>query len=222
MSYAETVCDTDPPRGRPHSLRGILGEPAWERLAPAVRQRFADPAQSVDYAGEFAIVRASRVGRVLAWACQLIGTPIVARTGLNVPAIVHVGPCDKGVNWRREYCWPDRSTCVVRSTKVIGADGVLVEELPAGLCMELGVYEEAGTLHFVSVRYYFRLPLGGLLGFPGACQIKLTLPCWLSPGTTHVEHVDHADGSFQFTMTVTHRILGEIFYQTGRFRARGE
>ena len=222
MSCTQTVCDTDLPRARPHSLRGILGEPAWERLPPAVRQRFADPARSVDYAGEFAIVRASRVGRILAWACQLIGTPIVPRTGRNVPAIVRVGPCEKGVNWTREYCWPDRSTCVVRSTKVIGPDGVLVEELPAGLCMELAVHEEAGTLHFVSLRYYFRLQLLGRLGFLDAGHVKLTLPHWLSPGTTHVEHVDHDDGSFQFTMTVTHQVLGEIYFQTGRFRARGE
>jgi hypothetical protein len=40
--------------------------------------------------------------------------------------------------------------------------------------------------------------------------------------TTHVEHVDEADGWFRFTMTVTHPFFGEMFYQTGRFRAAGE
>ena len=49
--------------------------------------------------------------------------------------------------------------------------------------------------------------------------LKIPLPLWLSPGTTHVEHADEADGWFRFTMTVRHPFFGEIFYQTGRFRA---
>ena len=47
--------------------------------------------------------------------------------------------------------------------------------------------------------------------------IELPLPRWLSPGITHVEHRDEADGWFRFTMTVTHRYFGELYYQTGRF-----
>jgi hypothetical protein len=51
---------------------------------------------------------------------------------------------------------------------------------------------------------------------------KVRLPALLSPGTTHVEHFDEAGGWFRFTMTVTHPFFGEMFYQTGRFRAAGE
>jgi len=36
--------------------------------------RFADAAPAVDYVGEFDIVRASLLGRIIAWACQVIGT----------------------------------------------------------------------------------------------------------------------------------------------------
>jgi hypothetical protein len=192
-----------------HSLRGVLGEVAWQRLPGAVRARFSGSAP-VDYVGEFEIVRASALGRMLAWACQLIGTPVVPRTGRHVPAIVRVGPGGEGVNWNREYRWPGSSPCLVRSTKVIEADGTLVEKLPAGLCMPLDVYEEGGALHFVSRGYYFELG-----------RIRLALPAWLSPGTTHVEHIDLATGWFRFTMTVSHPFLGELFYQTGRFHAAG-
>jgi hypothetical protein len=83
--------------------------------------------------------------------------------------------------------------------------------------MPLNVYEERGVLHFVSRGYYFdlgRRPNGG--------RIKIPLPALLSPGTTHVEHIDEADGWFRFTMTVTHPFFGEMFYQTGRFTAAGE
>jgi hypothetical protein len=45
------------------------------------------------------------------------------------------------------------------------------------------------------------------------------LPRWLSPGTTHVEHHDETNGWFRFTMTVSHPVFGELFYQSGRFRA---
>lgn len=199
-----------------HGLREILGKSAWARLPAAVRGRFADPAPAVDYAGEFEIVRANLLGRIIAWAGQIIGTPVVPRTGNNVPAIVHVGPSRNGVEWRREYSWPSGSPCVVRSTKVIRASGVLVEELPAGLCMSLDVYEQAGILHFASRGYYFEVPIPGTRH-----RVTLRLPKWLSPGTTHVEHVDESGGWFRFTMTVTHPFFGEMFYQTGRFHALG-
>ena len=204
-------------RTRPgHSLKEVLGNDAWTRLPEAVRVRFAEAARAVDYVGEFEVVRASLFGRIIAWACQAIGTPVVPRTGNNVAAIVHVGPAGQGVEWCREYRWPGRPPCLVRSTKVIGLDGVLVEELPARLCMSLDVYERAGILHFVSRAYYFEITLP----WRGR-HVRLVLPMWLSPGITHVEHIDEAEGWFRFTMTVTHPLLGEVFYQTGRFRASG-
>src|SRR6187431_1987589 len=77
-------------------LRHVLGEAAWLRLPPAVRVRFGDAVVAVDYAGEFEVVRASWLGRVVATVCRLIGTPVVPHTGLNIPAIVHVGPVSEG------------------------------------------------------------------------------------------------------------------------------
>jgi hypothetical protein len=219
--------------GRVHGgVRKVLGDAAWHRLPAAVRARFGEPVRKVDYIGEFEVVRANAMGRMLAWICQLIGTPVVPRTGTNVPAIVHVGPTSEGVAWNREYRWPRRDACFVRSTKVFDANGSLVEKLPACLCMPLEVYEREGSLHFVSRGYYFELSLPGtaslLTGSVKALArihsnsrraLKLWLPKWASPGTTHVEHIDEANGWFRFTMTVTHPLFGELFYQTGRFRA---
>lgn len=199
-----------------HGLERVLGEASWQRLPPAIQARFGEPAVAIDYVGEFEIVRASALGRCIAWFCKLLGTPVVPRTGVHVPAVVRVGPTERGVVWKREYQWPDRSTCLVRSTKVIGPDGILVEELPARLCMPLSVYEQSGALHFVSRGYYFDLGIRR-----NGRRITIPLPTWLSPGTTHVEHLDGAHGWFRFTMTVTHPVFGELFYQTGRFRAAG-
>src|SRR5262249_46593228 len=100
-------------------------------------------------------------------------------------------------------------------TKLIGADGMLIEKLPAGLCMPLDVYERAGALHFLSRGYYFEWRLLGRAR-------RVTLPSWLSPGVTHVEHRDEGGGWFRFTMTVMHPRLGELYFQTGRFHAAGD
>jgi hypothetical protein len=202
--------------GAEHGIKALLGDAAWQRLPAAVRERFMEPARRVDYKGTFDIVRASKLGRVLAWFCRCLGTPVVPRTGAQVPALVQVVPTDRGITWRREYRWPGSPPYVVRSTKVIAADGTLTERLPAGLCMPLDLYESAGALHFVSRGYFFEIQVPGT-----RARLKIPLFSWLSPGVTHVSQVDEPDGWFRFTLTVTHPLFGEVFHQTGRFSEVG-
>lgn len=212
----------DPEPTKHAGLRGVIGEVAWRRLPSAVRDRFEEPAKRVDYVGSFEIVRASRVGRIIAWCSKLLGTPVVAEVGENIPAIVHVGPRGEGVDWHREYRWPGGARSLVRSTKIIDRHGHLIERLPARLCMPLTLHERAGVLHFISRGYYFDLSQEWLRRRGFEHEWHVPLPRWLSPGTTDVEHIDEDDGWFRFTMQVTHPWLGEMFYQTGRFRAEGE
>jgi hypothetical protein len=197
---------------RRHGLRAVLGQEAWSRLPEAVRERFADAAGNAVYTGAFEIVRASLLGRVFAWVGALFGTPVAPRCGQHVHARVCVQPGIEGVTWLREYLWEDGSRSLVRSTKVVDEDGLLVERLPARLCMPLTTYEAGGAVHFVSRGYYFDLGLG----------LKIYLPDFFSPGVTHVEHVDLGHGWFRFTMIVTHPRFGELFFQTGRFCAAEE
>jgi hypothetical protein len=199
---------------RHRCLQNVLGDAAWMRLPRSVRARFGDPVVAAEYVGAFEVVRASWLGRLVATACRLIGSPVVPRTGTNIAAVVHVGPTSEGVAWNREYRWPNVAPCLVRSTKVIDANGTLVEKLPARLCMPLEVYESEGALHFVSRGYYFDLGKR-----PDGRSRKVTLPAFLSPGITHVEHHDEEAGWFRFTMSVRHPVFGEMFFQTGRFHA---
>jgi hypothetical protein len=198
--------------GARHGLREVLGPEAWSRLPEAVRERFADTTANACYAGAFEVVRASAFGRVIAWLGTLFGTPVAPRAESNVAARVLVRPDAHGVAWNREYLWADGSRDLVRSTKVVTDDGLLIEKLPARLCMPLDTFEDGGVLHFVSRGYYFDLGLG----------LRLWLPALLSPGVTHVEHIDLGHGWFRFTMTVTHPLLGEVYFQTGRFCAAEE
>jgi Domain of unknown function (DUF4166) len=211
--------DASPRRGRQSraggdcgDLAALVGPAGWARLPEAVRQRFREQLRPVVYRGTFEIVRASRLGRLLAHAARFLGTPVATRTGTQVCALVRVCREPAGVTWTREYRWPRGSACVVRSTKIIDPLEGLIERLPGRLAMPLDVFEHEGALHFVSRGYYFDLGRRR-----GGRRRKLWLPRWLSPGVTHVEHRDEGHGWFRFTMTVTHPRLGELFYQTGRF-----
>jgi len=195
-----------------HGLRDVLGPDAWGRLPEAVRERFADATANASYAGAFEVVHASTLGRVIGWLGMLFGTPVAPRAEINVAARVLVRPDAHGVAWNREYLWADGTRDLVRSTKVVTDDGFLIEKLPARLCMPLDTFEKGGVLHFVSRGYYFDLGFG----------IRLWLPGLLSPGVTQVEHIDLGHGWFRFTMTVTHPLLGQVFFQTGRFCAAEE
>jgi hypothetical protein len=190
----------------------VLGADAWLRLPEAVRERFADDAAGATYAGAYEIVRAHWLGRAFAWLGLLFGTPVAPRCGADVAARVLVRPNEAGVVWTRIYEWGDGTADEVRSTKVVTARGTLVEQLPGRLHMPLHVFEAGRVLHFVSRGYYFDLGLG----------LRLPLPAQLSPGVTHVEHIDLGHGWFRFTMTVTHPVFGELFFQTGRFCASEE
>jgi hypothetical protein len=195
--------------GARHGLRAVLGAEAWHRLPEAIRERFAEHAGSATYAGGFEVVRASAVGRLIAWIGTMFGTPVAPRVGSDVEAVVLVRPHGAGMAWSREYRWHDGTTHRVHSTKIVTADGELIEKLPARLCMPLAVFEEGRVLHFVSRGYYFDLGFG--------CRLRL--PHVFSPGVTHVEHIDLDHGWFRFTMTLTHPWFGELFFQTGRFCA---
>jgi hypothetical protein len=209
MTHATTLPLTPDLAGARHGLCAVLGADAWRDLPEAVRERFADDAGALDFAGSFDVVQASVVGRCFAWLGTLVGTPVAPRAGSNVEARVLVRPNDTGSEWIREYRWEDGRIDRVHSTKVVLNDGCLVEKLPARLCMPLDTYVEDAVLHFVSLGYYFELCFG----------LKLWLPRLLTPGVTHVEHIDLGHGWFRFTMTVTHPWLGETFFQTGRFCA---
>jgi len=202
------------PHGARHGLRTVVGAAAWNQLPAAVRERFTDTAETVTYAGSYEVVRASLLGKLFGWLGILFGMPVTPRGGDHVEARVRVRPEGPGVAWDREYLWPDGARHLVRSTKVVGPDAQLVERLPARLCMPLHTYVEGGVLHFVSLGYYFDLGFGGL-----GAGLKLWLPRFLTPGVTHVEHIDLDHGWFRFTMTVTHPLFGEMFFQTGRFCA---
>ncbi len=198
--------------GRESPLKAILGAD-WYRLHPAVQARFLhepEAGRPVVYQGIMEKVHASAAGWLFAQATRLIGNPLAAHRGTNVPMTVRLTPCEKGgVSWQRIYGFG--TPFVVTSAKREDAQGRLCEYVGMGFGMRLKVFAQRGALHFVSERYFWEV---------AARQIPL--PHWLSPGVTHVIHEDLGGGGFRFTISMDHRQLGRTFYQTGRFRQVSE
>ena len=200
----------------PGDIARVLGPAAWARLTADIRKRFGAAqakAERTTYAGVMATVQASWTGRLLAQACRLIGTPLAPFCGRDIRTLVSVGPDPggRGTQWMRVYHFPGRRPVTVRSSKVMDRDNRLLEVVGGGFGMRLKLYEEAQALHFLSTRYFWE----GL-------GVRIWLPHWLTPGEAHVVHADVGEGRFRFTITMTHALLGELFFQDGVFEEEGD
>ncbi|MBI1405251.1 MAG: DUF4166 domain-containing protein [Caulobacter sp.] len=194
-------------RPRPIDFETLLGRAAWTRLPAAVQARFAvhRTAATTLYRGRME-VRASLAGRLIAWLCRLIGTPLAPWTGDQVPVEVAVYLERGALVWDRTYRFAGRAPVLVSSRKMVDADGGLLEVVRGGLGMALTVTEEAGVLHFRS-RFYF-LTLG---------PVRLPIPGLMTPGAAHVVHQDLGGGRFRFSLAFEHPWLGETMFQEGVF-----
>lgn len=189
-------------------FRRLLGREAWSRLPLAVQHRFGPHVEGAHtlYAGRM-VVEASLVGRLIAQACRLIGTPLAPWTGPDVPTAVDVHLDHRGgLVWARTYSFAGRAPILVSSTKLMDADGALLEVVRGGLGMALTVSVEDGALHFRS-RYYFA----------GIGPLRLRIPDLLTPGRAHVVHRDRGGGTFVFSMDFHHPWLGRTLFQEGLF-----
>ena len=193
--------------GKPESaLKNLMGTD-WYRLHPAVQARFRDepePGAPVLYEGLMEKVHCSRAGWLFAQVTRLIGNPLAAHRGRDVPMQVLLikKPGKTGVYWQRSYGFEGRKPFVVTSAKRENAAGQLCEYVGFGFGMRLKVFARKGALHFVSERYFWQ---------------QIPLPHWLTPGRTHVTHTDLGGGTFRFTIAMDHKWLGRTFYQTGVF-----
>jgi hypothetical protein len=192
-------------------FRALIGEPAWARLADAVRARFGKRIENCRiavYAGEVVECRMNVAGRLLAGCARLIGGPLPLARDVFVPATVCVSE-DSGAGgqfWTRIYGRRRGFPQVIHSSKRFCGPTGLEEYLGAGFGIALRIEAEAGALHFVSDHYFLRI--GGL---------RLRLPRWLEPGALRVSHVDCGHGAFAFVLALRHPLFGELVRQTAMF-----
>lgn len=204
---AQAAQGAEAAQAAPLDLAALVGVEGWARLPPAVRRRFAAGHAATVYEGRMDLA-CSRVGRVYAALASLFGSPLTAARTQALPTRVRVhGDGRGGVVWERCFAARDGIAAqTVRSTKLRGAAGGLIERTDGGLAMNLDVFEDQGALVFQSRSYFF-----DLFGW------YLPVPAWLTPGTCRVEHHDLGPGRFRFTLVMDHPRWGRCFEQTGVF-----
>jgi hypothetical protein len=198
-----------------NTLKSQLGD-QWYKLHPNIQQRFGrEPVlgQATIYEGSMQIMRRSFMGWLFACLTRVIGNPLSSYQGTNVPMEVALfkKPNREGVYWQRSYFIPNKKPYVVVSSKQESKAGEMQECVGGGFGMKLNVYAEGQNLHFKSYQYFWKV-----------LKYRINVPHWLTPGQTHVIHKDLGDGRFTYTISMTHRILGETFYQHGTFRCKGD
>lgn len=212
---------SDQPAGMPpdHSpilgdlrFRALVPEAAWAQLPPAVRHRFSKrlaAGETAVYVGEVLETRMSLMGRWLAQAARVIGSPFPTECGAKLPSVVTVSEdgATSGQNWTRLYVRRSGFPQIIHSCKRFAGPTGLEEYVGRGVGMALTVHVEERSLVFRSRHYFFEV-----LG------VRLELPTWMTPGDLSVTHTELGDGRFSFTLDLSHPAFGGLIHQHAIFR----
>jgi hypothetical protein len=193
-------------------FRALVPDSAWAQLPPAVRHRFSRRLASGDtavYVGEVLETRMSLLGRWLAQAARVIGSPFPTECGAKLPSVVTVSEdgATSGQNWTRLYVRRSGFPQIIHSCKRFAGPTGLEEHVGHGVGMALTVHVEERSLVFRSHHYFF-----GVLGR------RLRLPMWMKPGDLLVKHTELGDGTFSFTLDLSHPTFGGLIHQYAIFR----
>lgn len=197
---------------RDERFQALLPPADWASLPAPVQRRFSvrlEHAQNAVYVGEVAETRVSFAGRVFAQLARLIGAPLPFESGGRVASAVMVAEDEQigGQLWTRVYARDGEFPQVIHSAKRFDGPTGIEECVRFGVGMALTIHVESRALVFRSAHYFVRL--GGR---------RLHIPDWLTPGRLEVVHREERDGRFSFTLTVRHRLFGEIIRQIAFFR----
>jgi hypothetical protein len=193
-------------------FRALVPDAAWAQLPPAVRHRFSKrfaAGEAAVYIGEVLEMRMSLLGRWLAQAARLIGSPFPTECGTKLPTVVTVSEdgATSGQNWTRLYVRRSGFPQIIHSCKRFAGPTGLEEYVGRGVGMALTAHVEKRSLVFRSHHYFFEV-----LG------IRLRLPMWMTPGDLSVTHTELGDGTFRFTLDLSHPAFGELIHQRAIFR----
>jgi hypothetical protein len=192
-------------------FRALVGERAWGELPDAVRRRFSKrlgPSEALVYQGLVTATRLSAAGRVLSFLARAIGSPLPLTDGATGPAVVIVteDAVLGGQSWLRIYARPGRFPQAIHSAKRFSGPTGLEEYVGCGIGMALRVSVEEGALAFRSAGYFLQI-----------ARWRLPIPRLLHPGQMQIVHRDLGAGSFEFALSLTHRVFGRLVHQAAVF-----
>lgn len=195
----------------------LLGEAAWQRLPAPVRERFGKRVRggsSVTFQGIVTQMFMSRAGWALAQLCRVVGAPLpYERDAVGMPAIVVVteDPANDGQFWIRQYGRRCGFPQTVHSSKRFSGPTGLEEIVGYGIGMALRVEATNTALLFKSERYFITV-----FGY------RLPIPRWLCPGALTIGHHERGNGTFAYTLSLMHPLLGVMIHQKVVFARAGQ
>jgi hypothetical protein len=192
-------------------FRALLLRTDWNMLPAAVQRRFSkrlSEGRVALYAGTITETRFSKMGWLLAQSLRIVGAPLPIRADTGCPAVVNVAEDTQhgGQLWTRVYHHQRGFPQTINSAKRFAGRTGLEEHIGYGIGMALRVNANHEALTFTSDHYF--ITIAGL---------RMRLPKWITPGITQVCHIDRGGGVFDFTLRLTHPLLGELLYQSARF-----
>lgn len=192
-------------------FRNLLGAD-WAKLPAAIRKRFGKRLKggdSIAYQGVVTDMRMSRAGYVLAQLARLVGAPLpFDMSSVDRPAVVVVTEdvASNGQFWIRQYGRARGFPQTVHSSKRFDGPTGLEEYIGYGIGMALRVEATAHALLFKSDHFFVQI-----------AGRRFRLPRLLSPGALVIGHHDLGDGAFVFTLSLKHRVFGELITQDAVF-----
>ena len=186
---------------RPLDLSRCVHPADWARLPETLRARFAVQHEPARYAASMWFER-SAIGAVFALLAMPFKAPLPLHNQVGLPVVVDVRPEGTGVVWSRQL----GASGLVRSVKSAGPAGTVIERTDGGLGMVLDISVDGPALVFTSRAFF--LAVG---------RWRLPIPALLTPGRCRVEHRAIDADRFRFTLTMTHKLWGTTFRQTGLF-----
>lgn len=194
----------------PSLFHRVLGEDAWNRLAPAVRRHYSlgPDAESLVLHGVMTEIFHSPWIKPLLLLAQAIDA-LVPYQGNDVPVEVR-NRCDpthpQSLFWHRTFRFSGGRTSHFRSRMEAVADGEIVELLRFGIGIHLQVEERDGALIYRALRHCWKLG-----------PWMLPIPNGLLLGDATIVERAVSDEELHLEFAIDHPLLGRTFGYRGYF-----
>lgn len=194
-------------------FRRLLGAAAWNRLPRAIKRRFTKRLignASLAYQGRVTEMKMNLSGRILAFVMRAIGAPLpFDLTSVGRPAVVTVteDAATGGQFWIRQYGRSSGFPQMVSSSKRFDGPTGLEEYIGFGIGVALLLESTERALLFKSQSYFVKVG-----------KRRIPLPKWIYPGDLVIAHEELGNDQFLFSLTLSHRFLGEVIRQDAVFQ----
>jgi hypothetical protein len=197
-------------------FQALLPEAKWAQLPVRIRRRFSKHLAGnklAVYRGRITIMRRNIVGYCLSQLLRVAGSPLPICNDVDVPSLVCVSEDTAGGGqiWTRIYGRVSGFPQIISSAKRFSGPTGLEEYIGFGISIALRSSVETDAIVFTSDAYLLKI-----------MSMQLQLPDWLSPGKLRVEHLDLGSGEFKFSLSLKHRLFGELLYQAGLYHDQVE